>query len=224
MKIGCLSICELVDASCAMPGLRERQEVEATFNFSPVWKVSTVCHLKLESSSMPRVKGQVGCQILRSFLRLAVSRFLALVRPQDYGSLTGGMVDDPLWRHALYSLMHRQSGPSLLCAGQWSKMGLLVALLAEDGICPRCKEAPENLMHRLWYCRAIDQYRVQLNSLVPAAVSFPESLLHTLARTGIPAGRLGRALRGRVRMSLELLVVLCCWRYYGPGKRIQGDA
>ena len=67
-----------------------------------------------------------------------------------------------------------------------SKMGLFVALLAEDGICPRCKEAPESLMHRLWYCRAIDQYRVQLNSLVPAAVSFPESLPHTLARTGIP--------------------------------------
>ena len=88
---------------------------------------------------------------LRSFLRLAVSRFMALVRPRDHGSLTGGVVDDPLWRHALY--MHRQSGPSLLWAGQWSKMGLVVARLAEDGICPRCKEAPENLVHRLWCCR-----------------------------------------------------------------------
>ena len=48
-------------------------------------------------------------------------------------------VDDPLWRHALYSGMHRQSGPSLLCAGQRSKMGLVVARLAEDGLCPRCK-------------------------------------------------------------------------------------
>ena len=63
---------------------------------------------------------------LRSFLRLAVFRFLALVRPRDYGSLTGGMVDDPMWRHALYSVMHRQPGPSLLCAGQWSKTGLFV--------------------------------------------------------------------------------------------------
>ena len=73
---------------------------------------------------------------LRSFLRLAVSRFMALVRPRDYGSLTGGTVDDPMWRHALKSVTHRQSGPSLLCAGQWSKAVLFVARLAEDGICP----------------------------------------------------------------------------------------
>ena len=114
------------------------------------------------------------------------SRFMALVRPRDYGSLTGGMVDDPLWRHALYSVMHRQSDLSLLCAGQWSKMGLVVARLAEDGLCPRCKEAPENLLHRLWSCRANEQYRLQLNSLVPAAVSFPDTRPRTLARAGIP--------------------------------------
>ena len=89
---------------------------------------------------------------LRSFLRLAVSRFLALARPRDCGSLTGEMVEDPLWRHALYSLMHRLSGPYLICAGQWSKTGLVVASLADDDLCPRCKEAPENLMHHLWYC------------------------------------------------------------------------
>ena len=59
---------------------------------------------------------------------------MALVRPRDCGSLTGGMVDDPVWRHALCSVMHRQSGPSLLCAGQWSKTELLVARLAGDGI------------------------------------------------------------------------------------------
>ena len=41
-------------------------------------------------------------------------------------------------------------------------------------------------MHRLWYCPAHEQYRLQLNSLVLEAVSFPDSLLHTLARTGIP--------------------------------------
>ena len=41
-------------------------------------------------------------------------------------------------------------------------------------------------MHRLWYCRANEQYRLQLNSLVPAAVSFPDSSPRTLARTGIP--------------------------------------
>ena len=108
---------------------------------------------------------------LRSFLQL--SRFMALDRSRDYGSLTGRMVDDPMWRHALHSVVHRQSGPSLLCAGQWSKTELFVARLAEDGICPRCKEAPENLMHRLWNCWANEQYRFQLNSLVPAASSFP---------------------------------------------------
>ena len=130
---------------------------------------------------------------LRSFLRLAVSRFLALVRPRDYGSLTGGMVDDPLWRHALYSLMHRQSGPSLLCTGEWSKMGLLLAGLAEDGICLGCKEAPENFMHRLWCCRATEQYRVQLNSLVPAAAQFSGLLASYTCAHRNPAGRLGRA-------------------------------
>ena len=146
---------------------------------------------------------------LRSFLRLAVSRFMALViSPPDYGSLTGGTVDNPLWRHALYSLMHRQSGPSLLCAGQLSKIGLVVACLAEDGL-SRCKDAPENLMHRLWCCWANKQYRLQLNSLVLAAVSFQDSLPHTLPRRN-PAGRLGRALLGRVQVSRELLVVLCC--------------
>ena len=122
---------------------------------------------------------------LRPFLRVAALVFMALVRPRDYGSLTGGMVDDLLWRHALYSVMHRQSGPSLLCAGQRSKMGLVVARLAEDGLCPRCKEAPENLLHRLWSCRANEQYRLQLNSLVPAAVSFPDTRPRTLARAGI---------------------------------------
>ena len=150
-------------------------------------KVITVYPSKLESSNLPRVKGQVGCLIFRSFLRLAVSRFVALARPRDYGSPSGGMVDDPRWRHALYSVMHRQSGPSLLCAGQWSKMGLVVACLAEDGICPRCKEAPDNVMHHLWYCWANEQYRLQLNFVVPAAASFSGLLASlSLARAGIP--------------------------------------
>ena len=78
-KIGCPSICDLVDASCAVPGLRPRNgggcapcELSAggaTFNFS-LWKVITVCHLmleKLESSGMPRVKGQAGCRICDLF-------------------------------------------------------------------------------------------------------------------------------------------------------------
>ena len=150
----------------------------ATFNFSSAeghysvpFEVGELKHATSEEASW--------MSNLRSFPRLTVSRFMALVRPRAYGSLTGG-------RHALCSVMHRQSGPSLLCAGQWSKTGLVVACLAEEGLCPRCKEAPENLMHRLWTCWANEQYRLQLNSLVPAAVSFPDSLPHTLARTGIP--------------------------------------
>ena len=170
--------------STGVPRVNSRQEVQRSI--PPLWKVMTVCHLKLKSSSMPRVKMASWMSNLRSFLRLAVSRFMALVRPRDIGSLTGGIVDDPLWRHALCGVMHRHSGPSLLCAGQWSKMGLVVAGLAEDGICPRCKEPPENLTHRLWSCRANERYRFLLNSLAPAAVSFLDSLPHTLARTGIP--------------------------------------
>ena len=145
-----------------------------------------MCPLKLQCLNTPRVKGQDGCLICDHYCALRSLASCQLARPRDYDSLTGGMVDDALWRHALYSLLHRQSGPSLLCAEQWSKMGLVVARLAEGGLCPRCKEAPENLMHHLWYCRANDQCRLQLNSLVPAAASFPDSLPHTLARTGIP--------------------------------------
>ena len=157
----------------------------ATFNFSPV---ESHYRVSFEVGEFRRATCERASWMsnLRSFLRFAVSRFMALVRQRDCGSLTEGMVHDPMWRHALKSVMHRQSGPCLLCAGQWSKTGLFVARLAEDGICPRCKDAPENLMHRLWYCRANEQNRFQLNSLVPAAVSFLDSLPHALARTGIP--------------------------------------
>ena len=186
-RLGCVhgmvEACRAIAVNWCAPC--ELSAESATFNFSPVeshysvpFEVGEFVHATCERASW--------MSNLRSFLRLAVSRFMSLVRPRDHGSLTGGMVDDPMWRHALCSVMHRQSGPSLLCAGQWSKMGLAFACLAEDGLCPRCKEAPENLMHRLWSWWANEQYRVQLNSLVPAAVSFPDSLAHTLARTGIP--------------------------------------
>ena len=94
--------------------------------------------------------------------------FLHGICPSARLSLALWKVDDPLLRHALCSA---------LGSGQ------------RDGLCPRCKEASEDLIYRLWYCRANEQYRLQLDSLVPAAVSFPDSLPHTLARTGIlPAG------------------------------------
>ena len=75
-KIGCLSSCELVDASCAVPGMRARDGEGLPCNccrlvcsvptlgrrcnvhILPCGKsFITVCHLKLESSSTPRVKG-----------------------------------------------------------------------------------------------------------------------------------------------------------------------
>ena len=124
-KIGYLSIRELVDAWCAVPGLRardggglpcncrrlvcrvlnSRQEVQRSISLllkviTVPFEVGEFIHATSERASW--------MSNLRSFLRLAVSRFMALVRPRDCGSLTGGMVDDPLWRHALCSLIHRQ--------------------------------------------------------------------------------------------------------------------
>ena len=98
------------------------------------------------------------------------------------------------------------------CAVQWSKMGLVVARLAEDGFSPRCKEASENLMNRLWYCGANEHYRLQLNSLVFAAVSFPGSLPRTLPRTGIPPA-------GWDVLSLEDFKCLlhCVWCFADDG-------
>ena len=72
----------------------------ATFNFSPVashhsvpFEVGEFIHATSQRASW--------MSNLRYFPRLTVSRFLALVRRRDCGSLTGGMVDDPVWRHAL---------------------------------------------------------------------------------------------------------------------------
>ena len=188
-KIGCLSICELVDASCAVPGLRARDGGGLPCNcrsISPLLKVMTVCPLELESSYMPRVKGKVGCRICDLFCasvslvswHWSVHEIMARSREEWLMTRCG------VTRCTVSCIASQTRLCSALDSGQtW---GLVVARLAEDGICPRCKEALENLMHRLWYCPANEQYRVQLNSLVPTAVSFPEPLPHTLARTGIP--------------------------------------
>ena len=181
----------------------------ATFNFSSVEGHYSVSFEVVEFKRATSERTSWMSNLLFFYASFSLVSW-HLVRPRDYGSLTGRMVDVPLWRHALYSVMHRQSGPALLFAGQWSETGLFVEGLAEDGICPRCKKAPRNLMHRLWSCRENEQYRLQLSSLVLAAVSFPDSRPHTLARTGNPAGRLECALPGRVQVFLELLVVLYC--------------
>ena len=123
---------------------------------------------------MPRVKGQDGCRICDLFCgSLSLVSWHLSVREIVARSLEE-------W------LMIRCSDMRCTVSCIASQALLVVARLAEDGLCPRCKEAPENLMHRLWSCRANEQYRIQLNSLVPAAVSFPDSLPHTLARTRIP--------------------------------------
>ena len=67
-KIGCLSICDLVEwwrpavqlPSTGVHRVNSRQEVQRSISL--LWKVIAVCHSKLESSGVPRVKGQVGCQ------------------------------------------------------------------------------------------------------------------------------------------------------------------
>ena len=115
-------------------------------SISPRSKVITVRTLKLESSKRATSERARWMSSLRSFLRLAVS-LLGTCPAARLWLVHWRKFDDAMWRHALYSLMHRQSGPSLLFAGQWSKMGLVVARLADDGLCPRCKVSPENLMH-----------------------------------------------------------------------------
>ena len=136
---------------------------------------------------------------------------MALVRPRDYVSLTGGMVDDAMWRHALYSLLHRRSGPSLLCAGQWSKMGFVVAKrLAEDGICPRCKGGSRELHVPLVVLPGERAVQVTIELVGPCSCQFSRFVASHTCVYRNPAGNLGHALPGRAQVSLELLVVLCC--------------
>ena len=123
-------------------------------------------------------------------------------------------VDDPLWRHALYSLMHRQSSPSLLCAGQWSKMGLVVARLAEGGLCPRCKPEVQGGSRESHAPVVVlpgkRGVQVTVELVGPCSCQFSGlTAPHTCAHRS-PSGRLECALPGRVQVSLELLVVLCC--------------
>ena len=81
--------------------------------------------------------------------------------------------------------MHRQSGPALLCAGQWTKKIFYIIENEPDDLCVRCGAAPEHLMHRLWDCSCNAPYRAVLNATVPGARRFPASLPPTTARTGI---------------------------------------
>ena len=110
---------------------------------------------------------------------------LALDRPRDYASLACGLHVDDGFRHLMYSVMHRQSGPALLSAGQWTKKLFFITKKEADDLCVRCGEAPEHLQHRLWDCKCHAPYRATLNAAVPRACGFPGTLPPTTARTGI---------------------------------------
>ena len=81
--------------------------------------------------------------------------------------------------------MHRQSGPALLSAGQWTKKLLFIFKKEADDLCVRCGEAPEHLQHRLWDCKCNATHRAALNAAVPRASGFPGTLPPTTARTGV---------------------------------------
>ena len=112
---------------------------------------------------------------LRSYLSLAVSRFLALaVREITARSLEEWlMIRCGDTRSTVPCIASQAPLCSALDSGQrWDwLLHVWQMVSARD---------------RLWPCRANQQYRLQLNSLVPAAVSFPDFLPHTLARTRIP--------------------------------------
>ena len=141
--------------------------------------------LEIGEFARPAAPRQKFASALRRFLRDAVARCLALDRPRDYSTLERGIHDDDGFRHLMYSVMHRQSGPALLSAGQWTKVHLHIAKLEDDDLCVRCGDAPEFLQHRLWDCKCNAPYRAKLNAAVSRARDFPSSLPLSIARTGI---------------------------------------
>ena len=110
-----------VQLPLTVPRANFRREVQRSI--SPRSKVITVRPLKLESSNVPRLNGHDGCRICDHFCDLR--SFASWHWPgRQIMARSGGIVDDAMWRHVLYSVMHRQSGPFLLCAGMWSKVSL----------------------------------------------------------------------------------------------------
>ena len=149
-------------------------------SISPRSKVITVRPLKLESSNVPRVNGHDGCLVCDHFCGLR-SRFLALARPRDYGSLTGGnlMMRCGDTRCTVSCIASQAPRCSVLDSGRrraWL-LHVLQTMVSARGA---------RSLQRTSCTRANEQYRLQLNSLVPAAVSFPDSLPRTQACAGIP--------------------------------------
>ena len=138
--------------------VNSRQEVQRSI--SPLSKVITGCHLKLESSYMPRVKGQAGCRICDLFCAsLSLVSWHWSARVIMARSLEERlMIRCGVMRCTVSCIASEARLCFVLVSGQ--RWHWLLHASAEHGICPRCKEAPENLMHRLWYCQTTVQYRL----------------------------------------------------------------
>ena len=157
--------------------------------------------LKLENSSMPRVKGQAGCRICVLFCAsLTLVSWHWSVRERMAPSLEEWSTTRCGDMRCTVSCIASQA---FLCsaldsAQRWALLlHVWQTMVSARGArrlrrtsCTACGPAGGN-----------EQYRLQLNLLVPAAVSFSGLLAsHTCAYRN-PAGRLGRALPGGVRVS-----------------------
>jgi len=93
---------------------------------------------------------QLRLHDLRALLRAALWAGEASRRPKDFAGLEHGAYDD----HALYDTARVPFGPSLHCAGVWTRLRLFAARLAANPLCLRCGTEAESVMHRMWYCPA----------------------------------------------------------------------
>ena len=91
-----------------------------------------------------------------------------------------------LWRHALYSFMHRQSDPSLFCAGSVVKHGIGCCRFGGRWNLPEVQGGSRESHAPLLVLPGKRAVQVSVELVGPVAVSFLDSWLHTVARTGIP--------------------------------------
>ena len=105
--------------------------------------------------------------------------------------------------------MHRQSGPSLLCAGQ-VKDGIVWCTFGRRWYLPEMQEGSREPHASFVVLPGECAVQGTVELVGPGSCQFPGlTASHTCAHRS-HTGMLGRALPGRVHMSLELLVVLCC--------------
>ena len=181
-------------APCKLSGL----ECNVQFLLGPR---SLQCTLwKLEISNVPRVYGHDGCLICdHHCAQRSLASWHLPGREIMAHSLEEWFI--ALWRHALCSLISAlDSGQDGLGCCTFGRRWSLPEL--QGG--PRRPHAPLVVLPRE---RAV-HFTVELVGPCSCQLSrFLDS--HSCAYRN-PAGRLGHALPGRVQVSLELLVVLCC--------------